>query len=187
MATVFFRHWWTLALRGLCALLFGAGIFVWPGMTLAALALLFAAYALTDGILAVIGAVWAARWQMRWWPLLVEGGIGIAAGMLALVWADIPLFALLYVVAFWAALTGTCEILAAALLRRVMAGVWLLALSGVGSLLLGSLLLAFPGAGVLAVVWLIGAYALVFGGLLLRVAFRLRVWEHRSAPANSRE
>lgn len=178
---MFFQHWWTVALRGLFALAFGAGIFVWPGMTLTLLVGLFGAYALADGILAVIQAVWAARWQMRWWPFLAEGGVGIAVGVVTLIWQDIPLFGLLYVIAVWAFLTGIFEIVAAALVWRVMAGVWLLALSGVGSMLLGVLLVAFPGAGVLAVVWLIAAYALVFGGLLLWIALHMRSWERRRA------
>ena len=182
---MFFRHWWTVALRGVFALAFGVGIFVWPGMTLEVLELLFAAYALADGLLAVIGAVWAARWHVRWWPFLVEGGIGIAVGMLTLAWLGMPLFVLLHVIAAWALLTGVFEIVAAALLRPVMAGVWLLGLSGAGSMLLGALLVAFPGAGVLAVAWLIGAYALAFGCLLLRIALQMRPWEHRRAIGDS--
>jgi uncharacterized membrane protein HdeD (DUF308 family) len=182
---MFFQHWWTVALRGLIALVFGAGMFVWPGMTLGVLVELFGVYALADGILAVNGALWAARWEMRWWPFLAEGGVGIAVGVVALIWPDIPLFGLLYVIAVWAVLTGVFEIVAAALVWRVMAGVWLLALSGVGSMLLGALLVAFPGAGVLAVVWLIAAYALVFGGLLLWIAMHMRPWEHRRTMGDS--
>jgi uncharacterized membrane protein HdeD (DUF308 family) len=182
---MFFQHWWTVALRGLFALALGVGMFVWPGMTLAALARLFGAYAMADGILAVNGALWAARWEMRWWPFLAEGGVGIAVGVVTLIWQDVPLFGLLYVIAVWAFLTGVFEIVAAALVWRVMAGVWLLALSGVGSLLLGALLVAFPGAGVLAVVWLIAAYAVAFGVLLLRIALQMRPWEHRRAVGKS--
>jgi uncharacterized membrane protein HdeD (DUF308 family) len=182
---MFFRHWWTVALRGLFALLFGVGIFVWPGMTLTLLVELFGVYALVDGILAVVGAVRAARWQMRWWPFLAEGGVGIAVGVVALVWPEIPIFGLLYVIAVWAVFTGVFEIVAAILVWRVMAGVWLLALSGVGSVVLGALLVAFPGAGVLAVVWLIAAYAVAFGLLLLRIALQMRPWEHRLAMGHS--
>ena len=182
---MFLQHWWTVALRGLFALVFGVGIVVWPGKTLVALAQLFGAYALADGILAVIEAVWAARWQMRWWPFLAEGAVGIALGVPTMVWPRIPLFGLLYIIAVWAVLTGVFEIIAAALLRRVMAGVWLLALSGAGSVLLGALLVAFPGAGVLTVVWLIAAYALAFGALLLRIALHMRPWEHRRAMGAS--
>ena len=182
---MFFQHWWTVALRGLISLAFGVGIFVWPGMTVGLLVELFGAYALADGILAVHGAVWAARWQMSWWPFLAEGAIGIAVGALDLFWLDIPLFGLLTLIAVWAVLTGVFQIVAAALVWRVMAGVWLLALSGAASVLLGALLVAFPGASVLAVVWLIAAYALGFGALLLRIALHMRPWEHHRAMEES--
>ena len=182
MVTVFDRHWWVLALRGVAALTLGAGLFLWPGMTLAALAPLFAIYAVADGVLALIAAVWAARWHVSWWPLLAEGGLDIVAGVVVLLWPGLPLFALIAFIAGWAILTGAFGIVAAVLLRRAMAGEWFLLLSGVGSVLLGALLLAFPGAGVLAVVWLIGAYALASGILLLGFAVRLRGWQHRTAP-----
>jgi len=186
MVTVFDRHWWILALRGLVALLFGVGIFAWPGVTVAVLVPLFAAYALGDGVLALIAAVWAARWHVSWWPLLVEGAIDVAAGVVALLWPTIPLFALIFFVGVWAILTGGSAILVAVLLRREMAGEWLLLLNGAGSVLLGLLLMAFPGAGVLAVVWLIGGYGLTCGILLLAFAFRLRHWQHRRAIAGAR-
>lgn len=185
MVTVFDRHWWILALRGLVALLFGIGIVAWPAVTLAALVPLFAAYALGDGLLALMAAVWAARWHVSWWPLLVEGAIDVAAGLVVLVWPNPPLFALIYFVAVWAALTGGFAILAAVLLRREMAGDWLLFLSGAGSVLLGALLLMFPGAGVLGVVWLIAGYWLIGGLLMLGFALRLRDWRRRRAPAES--
>ena len=183
MVTVFDRHWWVLALRGVAALILGAGIFLWPGMTLAALAPLFAIYAVGDGVLALIAAVWAARRHVSWWPLLAEGSLDIAAGGVVLLWPGMPLFTLIAFIAVWAVLTGASSIVTAVLLRREMAGEWFLVLSGVSSVLLGALFLAFPGAGVLAVVWLVGAYALAFGMLLLGFAVRLRGWQHRKAPA----
>jgi uncharacterized membrane protein HdeD (DUF308 family) len=182
MVTVFDRHWWVLALRGVAALVLGAGIFLWPGMTLSALSPLFVVYAMADGVLALIAAVWAARWHVSWWPLLAEGGFDVAAGAVVLLWPGMPLFTLIAFIAVWAILTGASGLLAAVLLRREMAGEWFLLLSGISSVLLGALLLAFPGASVLAVVWLIGAYALAFGVLLLGFSVRLRGWQHRKAP-----
>ncbi len=168
------RNWWTLALRGLLAILFGLAAFAWPGITLAVLVLLFGAYALVDGVFAIVAAVRTAERRGHWWVLLLEGLAGITAGILTFLWPGITAFVLLYLIAAWAIVTGVLEIIAAVRLRREIEGEWLLALSGVASVVFGLLLAVFPGAGALAVVWIIGAYALVFGLLLVALGFRLR-------------
>ena len=160
------RHWWTLALRGLFAVLFGIMAFVWPGITLASLVILFGAYAFVDGVFAIVAAV---EHRERWWALVIEGLAGIAAGIITVVWPGITALALLYVIAFWAMATGVFEIAAAIKLRKLIEGEFLLALSGVASIAFGLLLLFRPGAGALGVVWLIGSYALVFGVLLTQL------------------
>ncbi|SRR5579883_716814 len=170
------RNWWALAIRGLAAIVFGIAAFVVPNITLVVLVALFGAYALVDGLFAVVAAVQAAERHARWWPLLVEGAAGILLGVLTFVWPGLTALLLLYLIATWAILTGIAEIVAALRLRREIAGEWLLGLSGVLSLLFGLLLIAFPGTGALAVVWLIGAYALVFGVVLTGLALRLRRW-----------
>ena len=168
------RNWWALALRGLFAVLFGLLAFAWPGLTLAALVLLFGAYALVDGVFALVAAVRAAEAHERWWWFVLEGLAGIAAGLLTFVWPGITALVLLYLIAWWAVITGVLEIAAAIRLRNEISGEWALALGGVASVVFGFLLLFRPGAGALAVVWLIGIYALLFGVLLLMLAFRLR-------------
>lgn len=168
------RNWWALALRGLFGVLFGLLTLAWPGLTLAALVLLFGAYALVDGVFAIIAAVRAAEAHTRWLWLAIEGLAGVVAGLIAFVRPGLTALVLLYLIAWWAIFTGIFEIGAAIRLRKEIAGEWLLALSGVASVVFGILLLLFPGAGALAVVWLIGVYALVFGILLLVLAFRLR-------------
>ena len=166
--------WWALLLRGVLAVLFGLVALFLPGLTLWALVLLFGAYALVDGIFAIVSAVRAAERHMRWWPLLVEGVAGIVIGVLTFVWPGLTALALLYFIASWAIVTGVFEILAAIRLRREIRGEWLLALTGVLSVVFGLLLFIFPGAGALTVVWLIGVYALVFGVVLVGLALRLR-------------
>lgn len=174
------RNWWMLALRGLIAILFGLATFVWPGITLFVLVLLFGAYAFVDGIFALVAAFSDRAGKQRWWVLLLEGLAGIAAGILTFLWPGMTAFVLLYLIAAWAVVTGVLEIAAAIRLRQEIEGEWLLALGGVASIIFGILLAIWPGTGALAVVWLIGSYALVFGVVMLLLAFRLRNWSKGS-------
>jgi len=168
------RNWWALALRGLAAIVFGVLAFVWPGITLWALVLLFGAYMLVDGIFAIVAAVRAAGREARWWLLLVEGVLGVLAGLVAFLLPGITALALLYLVAAWAIFTGILQIVGAVRLRREIEGEWALILGGVLSVIFGVLLAVLPGPGILALVWLIGAYAVVSGMLLIVLAFRVR-------------
>ncbi len=168
------RNWWAVAIRGLVAVLFGILALVVPHLTLAVLILLFGAYALADGIFGIVAAVRAAERGARWGTLLVEGLWGVAIAAVAFIWPGETALVLLYLIAFWAIFTGVFEILAAVRLRREIVNEWLLGLAGLASVVFGVLLVVFPGAGALTVIWLIGAYALVFGVLLLGLAFRLR-------------
>jgi len=171
------RNWWLVALRGVAGIIFGILAFVMPGITLATLILLFGIYALVDGVLDVIAAVRGGRRQEeRWWALLIEGLVGIAAGIVALARPGLTAVVLLYLIAAWAIVTGVFELVAAFRLRHRITGELWLALSGVASIVFGVLIAMFPGAGALAVVLWIGAYAIVFGALLLGLAFRLRRW-----------
>jgi uncharacterized membrane protein HdeD (DUF308 family) len=165
------RHWWALALRGVFAVLFGLLTFLIPGITLLTLVLLFGAYAILDGIFDIISAV---RAPGRHWPLVLEGVVGIIIGILTFLWPGITTMVLLYLIAFWAIFTGVLEIVAGIRLREVIANEWLLILMGVLSVLFGFLILIFPGAGALAIVIWIGAYALLFGIMLIALAFLLR-------------
>jgi len=174
MAQVLIRNWWALALRGIFGILFGLAAFLFPGITLGALILLFATYAVLDGVFAIVAGIRAAKHHERWGPLLLEGIAGIAAGVLTFGWPALTAVVLLYLIAGWSILTGVLEIAAAVRLRRTIQGEWLLGLNGAFSVLFGILLVAIPVIGLLTLVWLVGAYALVFGLLLLGLAFRLR-------------
>jgi uncharacterized membrane protein HdeD (DUF308 family) len=167
------RNWWAVSLRGLAGILFGIIAFIAPGISLAALVLLFGAYAFADGVLAIVTAI-RRRGNDRWGMLLLEGLVGVAAGVLTLLWPGITALALLYVIAAWALVTGGFEIAVAIRLRKVITGEWILALSGILSMALGVLLIAAPGPGALAVVIWIGAYAFVFGALLFALGLRLK-------------
>ena len=166
------RHWWVIGLRGLAAILFGVLAFVWPGMTLAVLVLLFGAYALVDGVLTLIAA-FRGGVQHRI-VMLVEGVVSVLAGLAAFVWPGLTALVLLYIIAFWAIVTGVLEIVAAIRVRRAISNELGLVIGGVLSAVFGLVLLIAPGAGALAVIFLIGAYAVVFGIALLGLAWRLR-------------
>jgi uncharacterized membrane protein HdeD (DUF308 family) len=176
------RSWWALALRGLFAILFGVLAFVWPGLTLEVLVLFWGAFALVDGIFAVAAAFAGYGRAGRWWALLLEGLIGIAAGVLTFFWPGITLLVLLYLIAAWAVVTGLFEVVAAIYLRKYIEGEWVLALSGVLSVALGLALAILPGVGLLVIAWWVGAYAIVFGVLLLVLAFRLRSLMRAGVP-----
>jgi uncharacterized membrane protein HdeD (DUF308 family) len=166
--------WWVLALRGLVAILFGLAALFWPGLILAVLIVFFGAYALVDGVLAVITAFRSSGRGMRRSLLLIEGAIGILFGLVALFWPNHTALALLYLIALWAILSGIARIAMAIMLRREIENEWSIALSGVLSVILGIVLVLLPGAGLLAYTWLIGLLALALGIALIYYAFRVR-------------
>jgi uncharacterized membrane protein HdeD (DUF308 family) len=167
------RNWWIFLVRGILALLFGILALVWPGPTLEALILLFGAFVLVDGVFELIHAI-TRRSSEPWWLDLIQGILGIGVGVLTFVWPNVTGLVLLTFIAVWMILIGVFGILAAIRLRRVIEGEWLLGLNALISLLLGILLIVFPVSGALAVSWLIGIYAVLFGILLIALSLRLR-------------
>jgi len=182
MNNVFLQSWWVLALRGVLGILFGVLALFWPGLTLLTLIALFAAYALLSGVASVVGAFRHRHADDNWWLLLI-GLVGIGAGIIAIVHPALTALVLVLVIAANALVTGVLDIAAAIRLRREIQGEWLLILSGIASIVFGVLVFLFPGAGALALVWMISLYALVTGVLLLALAFRVR----RMVGGNVRE
>jgi uncharacterized membrane protein HdeD (DUF308 family) len=168
------RNWGAIAVRGVVAILFGLLTLVVPGLTLTALVLLFGAYALVDGIFSIVAAIRRRPGDPPGWALLLEGIVGIAAGLVTFLLPGLTAVTLVYVIAAWAIVTGVLELVAAFRLRRQVTGEWRLVLSGVLSIVFGVLVMMAPRAGALAMTLWIGAYAIVFGALLLALAFRLR-------------
>jgi uncharacterized membrane protein HdeD (DUF308 family) len=162
-------NWWALALRGLAGILFAIVAFVWTGVALTFLVFLTAAYMLVTGVLALVAGLMGRSWMLG-----LQGIVGIVVGIVAFLWPGITALALVYLVAFWAILTGATELAAAFLLRRVLRNEWLLVVGGVISIVFGALLIAYPLAGMLTITWLFGAYALLSGVLLFALALRLR-------------
>ncbi len=171
--TALARDWWIVGVRGVFAVLFGVAALLWPAITLGAFVLLFGAYAFADGIFAIASAVRGRAWVRRAWPVLLEGVVSATLGVLAWTFPMIPR-RVLYLIAAWGIATGVLELAAAIGMARDATKRWLLGLSGLLSVLLGTLLLVLPQAGDRHVVTVVGIYAVAFGGLLVAAAFRLR-------------
>jgi uncharacterized membrane protein HdeD (DUF308 family) len=163
-------RWWTFALRGALALLFGLGLLAYPVLTLWALIVMFGVYALVDGVGAIILGIGAEKWFLY----LLLGVISILAGIVAIARPGATALAILWVIGLWAFVKGVAEIMAAIRIRKEVQGEWALALSGVISAVFGVFVLARPGGGALALYWLIAIYAFAFGILHLMVGFKLR-------------
>ena len=175
-ADVLIRNWGMVALRGVIALVFGLLTVFNPALTVAALILLFGAYAVANGVFTIIAAVANRRGERHWVTLVISGVLSVALGVLTFLMPGVTGIVLLYIIAGWAIITGITEIVTAVRLRKVITGEWLLIVAGVISIALGVILIIFPGAGALAVALWIGTYAIMFGILLIALAFRLRSW-----------
>ncbi len=187
-ATILSRYWWVILIRGVLAILFGILVFAWPGISLLSLVFLFGLYALADGIASIVTAIGGRQEQENWWVLLLLGLAGVALGILTFLNPGITALVLLFYIGAWAIITGVLQIVAAIRLRKEIEGEFWLALAGAASVALGLLLFARPGSGALAVLWIIGAYALVFGVVLVILAFKARgfVKDVRAATADLR-
>ena len=174
MLSLVSRDWWVYAVRGIAAILFGIMALIWPGPTLAVLILLFGAYAFVDGISLIValarGDVLARSHK---WITGLMGVLGIAVAIATLVWPGMTALTLLYLVSFWAVTTGILQIASAIEFRREIAGELFVVLGGLFSIVFGALLVAFPGTGLLSLVWLVGFWAELFGFSSLGIAYRL--------------
>ncbi|WQE35241.1 HdeD family acid-resistance protein [Bordetella avium] len=161
-------------MRGVVAVVFGLLALFMPGVTLEALVLVWGAYALVDGVFA-LAAGWRIRDQNKpLWPLVLVGIAGLLAGVVTFLWPGLTTLVLLYIIAFWAIFIGVFQIIAAIRFRKEIQNEWLQGFSGLISMLFGALLIMQPGAGALALVWVIGIYAVIFGVVLLVLALRLK-------------
>jgi uncharacterized membrane protein HdeD (DUF308 family) len=167
------KNWWLILLRGLCAIIFGALAFIWPGITLLTLVLFYGIFALTDGVFAVAAAISGGTPAPRWWLALV-GAVGIGVGIATLLWPGMTAMALLLFIAAWAIATGIMQIIGAINLRKEIDDEWFLVASGVLSLLFGCVLALQPGVGALSLILVIGTFAIFFGVLQVSLALRLR-------------
>jgi len=171
------KNWWMLLLRGIAAIIFGGLALAWPGITLVTLILFYGAFVLVDGVLAIVAAITGGAPAPRWW-LAIVGLLGIAAGLLTFLMPGVTAIVLLYFIAGWAIATGAFQIIGAIRLRKEIDNEWLLILCGIISVLFGVAMMLSPGAGALALIWVIGGYAIVIGVLLVVLSFRLKKHAH---------
>jgi uncharacterized membrane protein HdeD (DUF308 family) len=169
------RDWWVFAIRGVAAIVFGVLAFVWPETTLTVLVILFGAYVLVDGIALLVAlARGDALARRHAWSVGIMGVLGIVAGVITFLAPGVTALSLLYVVAFWSIAMGAFQVIAAIALRRELDGEFWMALGGVVSIVFGALLIAFPGEGLISLVWLVGIWSVVFGISSIGLAARLR-------------
>ena len=183
MVQILARNWWALLIRGIAAVIFGILAFLWPGTTWLAIGILFGAYAFVDGVFAIVAAVRAAQAHERWWPFLLEGTIGLIIAGIVFYDVGVALIAIYFMITFWAFVTGVLEIIAAVHVRRQVANEWLLILAGICSILFAAIMLWHPVAGMLAAIWIIAIYAIVFGIVMIGFSLRLRSLAHAGGPA----
>ena len=180
MQTLVLRHWWAVALRGVLAILFGLVALFWPRLTVEVLVIFFGAFALVGGMFEVVVALGDRGVHGRWEVLLVEGLAGVAIGLITFFWPGITALVLLFLIAMWAIVTGILEITVAAWVYKAMGNEWMLLLGGIASVFFGVLLALLPGVSLLALTWLVGIYAIVFGVLQLAMAVQWRRLERWS-------
>jgi uncharacterized membrane protein HdeD (DUF308 family) len=168
------KCWWVLLLRGIAAIAFGVLAFIWPGLTLVTLVLLYGAFALVDGVLSLVAAFSGGAKPVPTWWLVVVGLIGIAAGVVTFLWPGVTAILLVLFIGAWALVHGIFEIIGAIQLRKEIDNEWMLILGGLLSVLFGAVVLIAPGAGALGLVWVIAAYSIVFGILFVSLSLRLR-------------
>ena len=173
MTAILVGNWWALALRGVAAILFALIAIFWPGITGLALILLFGAYALVDGIFALVAALRDGGGHGRSGAFLLEAVLDLIIAAICFIWPGTALVAFGYLIAIWAIVTGVALIAAGIALTRLVGEV-LPVLGGVLSILLGIILLVHPAVGVIALSCLLGVYALLFGIAMLAAAFRIR-------------
>ena len=179
MLEILTRYWWAFIARGVIAIAFGVMVFVWPGITVTALIIVFGIYVFVNGVFLLVKAIggWKARDDR--WLLLFEGLLGIGIGVITFFAPGVTAIGLLFYIAAWSLTAGILEIVGAIRLRKEIQGeVWWI-LSGIVSILFAVLLMIFPGAGILGLTWLLGVYAIVFGVLLIALGIRIRA--HRPA------
>jgi len=175
------RKWWALVLRGSLAILLGVLAFVWPDHTVRALFILIGLFLVLDGIISTVSSLSHRSRVGAWWIFFVEGVIGLLVGLFALIRPETAAMVLVFIIGLWALVTGILEIIAGLRLSATAAGEWLLTAGGVLSVIFGLILIIFPSTAVIALLWLVAVYFILFGAVLVILGFRMRPFQEDSA------
>ena len=178
MQSTLLDYWWVPLVRGIVAILFGVLVLVWPGLSILAFLAIIAAFWIADGALSMY---YAAKARDRGWPFW-GGLISVAAGVAAIAAPGVAAISILIVISVWAIARGLLDIYTAIKFHREIDFEWWLALSGAVSILFGALVLANPAAGALAMVTLIGAFAIAIGVVLILAGLRIRAFRNKRRP-----
>ena len=174
MSIMLHRSWWVLLLRGAAAIIFGVLTWMQPVASAAALVLVFGAYVFVDGLLGIYTAIKSRKESRHWWLVLLWGLTGVIVGVLTAINPAVTALVLTIYIGVWALMTGVLQIVAALRLRKEIDGEWILVLGGLLSVLFGIFVLAQPGAGLMAMLWVLATYAVIFGVLMVILAFKIK-------------
>jgi uncharacterized membrane protein HdeD (DUF308 family) len=167
--------WWLVLIRGILAILFGLFALFAPRTALLALVFVFGAYAIIDGITAIIAGIRHRKEESHWGWHVFQGVVSLIAGIVAFAWPGITVLAILFVIAFWSIVNGVAQIVESFTMRKMGASTWGWMLAGgIVSVLFGIVLFAQPGAGLITLLWLVGIFSIIFGVIMVVWALRLR-------------
>jgi uncharacterized membrane protein HdeD (DUF308 family) len=173
--------WWMLVVRGIAALIFGALALAWPALTLYILVVFFAVYALVVGAVALVAGL-RNRSEDGWWLVSLLGLVSLALGVLAVLYPGMTALVLVLVIGAGALITGIIDLAIAIRLRKEIRNEWFLGLAGIISIFFGAFVLISPGAGALALVWLIALQSIAIGVLFTIIGLRVRSAERTLRP-----
>lgn len=174
VTTVLAKYWWTFALRGVLAVLFGITAWVWPGLTLATLIWITGIWLVIDGVFAIIAAVMNRNNVDRIWPLILIGLAGIGFGVFIMAYPGFTVVWMIVTIGIYAIVSGVSGIFHAIKLRDEIENEWSMGFFGLVSVVFGIMMIAFPGAGALSLIWVIAIYAIVIGVTEIMFGFKLR-------------
>jgi uncharacterized membrane protein HdeD (DUF308 family) len=174
MADIKKSSWGALFFGGVVSVLFGLVALIWPGKTLLIVIAFFGVFILAESVVAIIVTIARRKEYERWWIGLIGGLFGLVIGGITVFRPIAATVFLLYLVAAWALITGVLAIVAAIRLRKTIQNEWYLILSGIVAIIFSLFVFVRPVAAAVVMMWIISAFALVFGGLLIFLAFRVR-------------
>jgi len=173
--------WWLVLLRGIFAIILGILAFVWPVATAVAFVWVFGIYAIIDGVMNIVQAFSNRKQDPTWGWLLTLGIVGVIAGVVVLIFpaaaGALALLVLLWIIAIWAVIGGIFGIPAAASLASGGAkvlGIVLAVLSIIFGIVLAVLLFTTPANALVGLIYVLGAYAVLSGLVLVVIAFQAR-------------